>query len=324
MVKNEKISQALSNLMKSRTVSFQSAYARISGGAVNGLVLSQAIYLETRHDQKKTKLTDKDGQVREYFWHSHEQWFEDLGVSRREINGARATLKEKGFIHEIRAQVPARLFYRVDIDKVVEALSDLKDKEEVSNQESPKRSVQSEQNGLSGEPETGELDSPKRSIIREDLKENIESIGEDRLSANAESAHTSEEVLKRTDISDGKAPANKNVGKSKRSGDRSALKSDWDLDDELLGWTIATAWWINVQTELENFRDHHIAKGSKMADWRAAWRNWVRNFVKWTPEPAQPSTQPQNVAPAAPNAQQPAYAGQVTPTTNRLTGKAVK
>ena len=30
--------------------------------------------------------------------------------------------------------------------------------------------------------------------------------------------------------------------------------------------------------EWQQFRDHHIAKGSLMADWQAAWRTWVGNI----------------------------------------------
>lgn len=31
----------------------------------------------------------------------------------------------------------------------------------------------------------------------------------------------------------------------------------------------------------EQFRDHHLAKRSTMADWAAAWRTWVRNHISW-------------------------------------------
>lgn len=34
---------------------------------------------------------------------------------------------------------------------------------------------------------------------------------------------------------------------------------------------------LDVQAELEKFRNHHAAKGSVMADWQAAWRTWVGN-----------------------------------------------
>ena len=33
----------------------------------------------------------------------------------------------------------------------------------------------------------------------------------------------------------------------------------------------------------EHFADHHKAKGSKFADWGAAWRTWVRNSKKFAP-----------------------------------------
>ena len=35
------------------------------------------------------------------------------------------------------------------------------------------------------------------------------------------------------------------------------------------------------------FRDHHLSKGSRFADWSAAWRTWTRNEVKFSkPQPA--------------------------------------
>lgn len=33
----------------------------------------------------------------------------------------------------------------------------------------------------------------------------------------------------------------------------------------------------------DQFRDHHAAKGSVMADWPAAWRTWCRNWRKFNP-----------------------------------------
>lgn len=33
---------------------------------------------------------------------------------------------------------------------------------------------------------------------------------------------------------------------------------------------------------VDHFRDHHISKGSKMADWDAAFRNWIRNAIKFS------------------------------------------
>lgn len=38
-----------------------------------------------------------------------------------------------------------------------------------------------------------------------------------------------------------------------------------------------------IGEEWAQFRDHHCKLGSLMADWRAAWRTWVRNCGKYTP-----------------------------------------
>jgi hypothetical protein len=52
----------------------------------------------------------------------------------------------------------------------------------------------------------------------------------------------------------------------------------------------------DVDTQFSRFRDHHLARGSLMADWEAAWRTWVcnaekfrahsHNFERAGPEPA--------------------------------------
>ena len=36
-----------------------------------------------------------------------------------------------------------------------------------------------------------------------------------------------------------------------------------------------------IREEWDQFRDHHRQRGNAMADWRAAWRTWVRNFHKF-------------------------------------------
>lgn len=120
---NKKLTPALENLLAGKTIGFNAAFARLTGGVLSGIFLSQAIYLET-HTQPKTKLTDKDGQVHDFFWHLQEQWDEETGMSRYEQKTARRTLRTMGFLHEVLAQVPAKLFYRVDMEAVAAALAD--------------------------------------------------------------------------------------------------------------------------------------------------------------------------------------------------------
>lgn len=44
---------------------------------------------------------------------------------------------------------------------------------------------------------------------------------------------------------------------------------------------LATSYGINPHRELAAFRDHHAAKGTLFKDWQAAYRNWLRNAVKF-------------------------------------------
>lgn len=38
---------------------------------------------------------------------------------------------------------------------------------------------------------------------------------------------------------------------------------------------------VDVDYEVANFRDYHAGKGSKMANWDAAWRTWARRAAQW-------------------------------------------
>ncbi len=39
-----------------------------------------------------------------------------------------------------------------------------------------------------------------------------------------------------------------------------------------------------LQDQIDQFKDHHLKLGSAFADWDAAWRNWYRNALKFTPK----------------------------------------
>lgn len=82
-------------------------------------------------------------------------------------------------------------------------------------------------------------------------------------------------------------------GKGKEGNELSAPKSrsktqypvDFLPNDS--GMAVAAAKGVDVARELEKFRDYHLAKGSTMADWQAAWRTWVGNA---RPAPAKQET----------------------------------
>lgn len=93
-----------------RPVAFQRAFVRVGAGITGALMLSQAIYWSNR-----TKADDG------WFYKSQVEWEEETGLSRYEQEGARKALVKLGIFEEVRAGVPARLHYRVNI-KVLRAI----------------------------------------------------------------------------------------------------------------------------------------------------------------------------------------------------------
>jgi uncharacterized protein YdaU (DUF1376 family) len=74
-------------------------------------------------------------------------------------------------------------------------------------------------------------------------------------------------------------------GESDKSRRGSRLPSDWDLDDELRLWTKQNCPSINIESEVERFRDYWLGRagpGGLKADWPATWRNWARKAVEFT------------------------------------------
>lgn len=37
----------------------------------------------------------------------------------------------------------------------------------------------------------------------------------------------------------------------------------------------------DIESQVEQFRDHHFGKGTLAADWPATWRTWMRNALKY-------------------------------------------
>lgn len=60
----------------------------------------------------------------------------------------------------------------------------------------------------------------------------------------------------------------------------------FDVTDALREWARSKGIGVDLDRETEQFLDYHRAKGSKMKDWTAAWRTWMRNAQKWSGETA--------------------------------------
>lgn len=80
---------------------------------------------------------------------------------------------------------------------------------------------------------------------------------------------------------DSGAPATADADKPSRKKPLRPFPEDFALDEELAAYCRAKLPAINPKVIFENFKNHHLAKGTQFADWRAAFRTWVGNEVKW-------------------------------------------
>lgn len=66
-----------------------------------------------------------------------------------------------------------------------------------------------------------------------------------------------------------------------RKGTLSVLADDWEIPAEWLVTAKAKRSDVDWPTEAIRFKAHHQAKGSRMANWKAAWATWVNSpYVK--------------------------------------------
>jgi len=77
------------------------------GGVKAAVFLSQAFFWHYR-----TK--DKDG----WFYKTADEWEEETGLTRREQESARKSLRSLGIIEEVKKGVPCRIFYKINEAKL--------------------------------------------------------------------------------------------------------------------------------------------------------------------------------------------------------------
>lgn len=97
-----------------RPIAFHRCLAELSGSVAAGLMLSQALYWSKR-------TSDADG----WFWKTAEDWQEETTLTRREQETARKSLREidgGNVWFEERRGVPAKLYFRLDTDRLMEIL----------------------------------------------------------------------------------------------------------------------------------------------------------------------------------------------------------
>ena len=97
--------------MNDQPIAFNKHYVFIGCGINGALMLSQLVYWTSR-------TRNKDG----WIYKTHEEWTQETGLTRREQDTARKTLKSLGFLIEKKAGVPCKLHFRVERENLYKAL----------------------------------------------------------------------------------------------------------------------------------------------------------------------------------------------------------
>ncbi|WP_230460109.1 hypothetical protein, partial [Sansalvadorimonas verongulae] len=101
-------------LLLSRPIAFQRPYAELAGSAAGGLFLSQAVY-----------WTERSQHPGGWFYTSQGEWYEQIMLKRSEQERARKELRNAGVLEEKRKGNPARLWFRVNKNKLNRLLLNL-------------------------------------------------------------------------------------------------------------------------------------------------------------------------------------------------------
>jgi len=94
-----------------RPIAFNRDFVNFGIGITGALFLSQCVYWSKR-------TPDNNG----WFYKTMQEWEDETGLTRFEQETARKKLKSLGLIEEKRAGVPAKLYYRIVANKIVEML----------------------------------------------------------------------------------------------------------------------------------------------------------------------------------------------------------
>lgn len=96
-------------------LAFHPRLVGLTGGVTSALMLSQSLYW-TRI------MAERQAQSDGWFWKTRGDWRSEIGISRHEQDSARRRLTEAGFWQERRIGMPARMWYRVDLDALARTI----------------------------------------------------------------------------------------------------------------------------------------------------------------------------------------------------------
>lgn len=110
------MTQAMAGLLMRPVVGFNPDFARISGSVNAGMMLSRMCELSDAHGDPCG-----DG----WFCKTSEEWQMETAMTRREQETARRKLREAGLVEEDRRGLPAKVYFKINTNKLNDLLSKL-------------------------------------------------------------------------------------------------------------------------------------------------------------------------------------------------------
>jgi len=115
---------ALESILTDRPVAYHPVLAKALGSINAGLFLSQLLYWQGK------------GRFGEWTYKTADEFYEELGMSRKQQEGARSILKTRGILQEKLKGVPPTLYFRVVFDELIAVMSGVNpDKDSLSGGE---------------------------------------------------------------------------------------------------------------------------------------------------------------------------------------------
>ncbi len=220
-----------------RTIAFVPAYAHLPGLNVNSaLLLSQMIF-----------WTDKGELEDSWVYKSRGDWVEETHLTWREVDTARLALRKSGILEETLRGLPARLHWKLNLDRLAELLCKDARKPKLETKVCVFRKARVTGNAKlsSGKRRTGSAE-------------------------NAELSFYAEMTPEMTDKRERQSPSS---ASRKARTCKTPLPDDFQPSEE--NKTLASQLKLDLGTEMRKFFAHHRAKGTEYADWTSALSLWL-------------------------------------------------
>lgn len=263
-----------------RPIAFHRVFADIAGSVTAGLFLSQAFYWTGTVQG----TPERDG----WFYKTADEWTEETALSQREQESARRRLRDIGVLQEQRIGMPAKLWYKVDLERLAELVDGR------INLIREKRESRMAENANQDSTKTRSIHNRDYSIDyiqRTEIDKSISGVQSERDRVSLDVQETPQVDARATETAAATVSSISHPDRSLKAGRGRAARTDVTIPDDFevtealretarkLGLSD-----VSIDAETEQFRDYHAARGTRFKDWAAAWRTWMRNVIKYAPK----------------------------------------